>query len=89
MKATTAKKHLTIGLAALVCALWQTPSSAIPKAAEHEDAQVVIAPDVAKPKAPPKPVKKEVRKKSPSAAKKEPHKPTTSPKKNKTTTAGK
>lgn len=54
-------------------ALGHTAACAIPKAAESEDAPVVIAADVAKPKATAKPAKKEVRKKAPPAAKAKPH----------------
>lgn len=75
MKQKTTRKHLAIGLTATVFALWQAPVLAIPKAAEHEDAQVTVAPDVAKPKAAPKTVKKEVRKKPSPPAKKEPYRP--------------
>ena len=56
-------------LAALVLVAGSASAGAIPKAAEHEDAPVVIGPDVAKPKASAKPVKKEVRKKAPPTAK--------------------
>lgn len=87
MKQKTTRRHLAIGLTAIACALWQAPASAIPKAAENEEAQVTTAPDVAKPKAAPSPAKKEVRKKSPPPAKKEPYRP--DPKKGKGTSAKK
>jgi len=37
-------------LAAIVIALWQLPAYGVPKAAENEDAPVVIAPDVPRPR---------------------------------------
>lgn len=59
-------------LSLITAALWQLPAHGIPKAAEHKDAPVVIAPDVSKPT----PAKKEVTKKkaAPTPTKK-PHKP--------------
>jgi len=67
-------------LSLITAALWQLPAHGVPKAAEHKDAPVVIAPDVSKPK----PAKKEViRKKAAPTPTKKPHKPanaTTKPK---------
>lgn len=71
-------------LAGIVLLLGATAANAIPKAAEHEDAPVIIAPDVAKPaKASAKPVKKTVHKKATPAAKTKPGKPAATAKKNK------
>lgn len=71
-------------LAALVLVAGSASAGAIPKAAEHEDAPVVIGPDVAKPKASAKPVKKEVRKKAPPTAKARQHQPAAATKKTRT-----
>lgn len=63
--------------------LLSLPAQAIPKAAEHEDAAVALAPDVARPKASTKPLKKDVQKKSSAVAKPKPkpYKPAPAPKK--------
>ncbi len=83
---TISCKKLTIGLFATVLGAWQLPAHALPKAAENEEAPVVIAADVAKPKATSKkPTKKEVQKKALPAAKPKPHNPPPAPKKGKTT----
>ena len=86
---TNSRKKLAIAFFATVFGMWQLSAHALPKAAEHEDAPVVIAADVAKPKALSKPVKKEVQKKSPPAAKTKPHPPAPVPKKKNTTTSAK
>jgi len=65
---------------------WQLSAHALPKAAENEDAPVVITADVAKPKATSKPAKKEVKKTTPPAAKAKPRNPSAAPKKTKKTT---
>ena len=66
------RMRLAAILTLTTAALWQLPAHGIPKAAEHKDAPVVIAPDVSRPK----PAKKEVtKKKNPPAATKKLHKP--------------
>lgn len=79
-------KKLRICLFSAVFGAWQVSAHALPKAAESEDAPVVIAADVAKPKASSKPAKKDVQKKAPPSAKAKPHNPTPAPKKAKATT---
>lgn len=76
---------LRICLFATVFGAWQLSAHALPKAAENENAPVVIAADVAKPKATSKPAKKEVQKKAPPVAKAKPRTPSPAPKKAKTT----
>jgi len=71
-------------LVAAALSLGHATAGAIPKAAENEDAPVVITADVAKPKATAKPAKKEVQKKAPPAAKTKPHNQATVTKKAKT-----
>ncbi len=69
-------------LAAIVIALWQLPAYGVPKAAENEDAPVVIAPDVPRPRPSTPPRKKEVsKKKAAPSATKMPHKPASTGKK--------
>ena len=82
-------QNFRVCLSAAVFALWQLSAHGMPKAAETEDEPVVISSDVAKPKAVAKPAKKEVRKKSPQAAKAAPHKQASAPKSPRTKSAKK
>ncbi len=83
---TILQRKLRICLFTAIFGAWQLYAHALPKAAENEEAPVVIAADVAKPKATSKkPAKKEVQKKAPPAAKPKPHNPPPAPKKGKTT----
>lgn len=54
-------------LAVVFLCLAYPAAHAIPKAAEHENAEVAVGADVAKPRATPKSAKKEVRKKTATA----------------------
>jgi hypothetical protein len=60
--------------AAVVLLAASVPVTAVPKAAEHEDAPVVYGPEVARPKATPVSAKKPVNKKAAPVAKTRPHK---------------
>ena len=70
------RKRFAAILSLIAAAFWQLPAHGLPKAAENEDALVVIVPDVSKPKPVTTPAKKEVTKKkaAPTPTKK-PHKP--------------
>ena len=70
--------RLTVFVFTLVTLLWQIPAMGLPKAAEHEEAPVVIVPDTPRPRQPTTPTRKEVTKKknSPDVTKK-PHRPAT------------
>ena len=77
------RKYILFHAVLVTIVLGQSPVHALPKAAEHEDAPVVISPDVAKPKVSTQLTKKEVQKKTLPPATKKPHKPVAEPKKTK------
>jgi len=77
-------KRLPIYFLTAVFSLWQLPASAIPKAAEDENAEVATGTDVARPKVTQNAVKKDVGKKVSSPTKGKPHGKASASKKPKT-----